>query len=679
MADPRSRRHPPSSQPQPPSPSRTATRATERTAAQRDGVVIRSSLAPVVVLVLVGGIGATLAQVGSTDVVARLLSIALLTESLTALLLATLLVSARRRAREALARLDRVEGRALEEMRAEGARKRLAAILEATTDFVATADVDGQLLYINGAGRHALGLSDQEDIRAINLVDMCPGWMRSMLLEEGLPAAKRDGAWSFESALVSRDGREIPVSQVILAHRSEQGQVEFLSTVARDISERKRLEAQLVYLASRDSLTDLYNRRRFEEELERLLAMSRRFDTHGALLFLDLDGFKEINDTLGHRVGDELLRSLASVLRDRLRETDVLGRLGGDEFAVLLPQADGPQAQMTTERLLDAVRRHRFSVQGQVIRVTTSAGIALFPKHGTTSEELLAHADQAMYRAKQNRDRFAIYTPEHEHHGAVVSRSVWQLRTREALEKDLLLLYAQPILDLRGRVSQYELLIRLAGDDGEVILPSALLGIAEQSSVIHTIDRWVVQRAIRLIAAEHAAGRRLCLEVNLSARAFADRELLPLLKRELVRSGADPASLVLEITETAAIADMSQARRFITTLKRLGCRFAIDDFGAGFSSFYYLKHLPVDYVKIDGSFIHDLPRNPVDQHLVRAIVEVARGLNIRTIAEYVGDEETVRLLRDYGVDYAQGYHIGRPQPVEEILSGLVPERQLVAS
>lgn len=274
-----------------------------------------------------------------------------------------------------------------------------------------------------------------------------------------------------------------------------------------------------------------------------------------------------------------------------------------------------------------------------------------------------------MYQAKDNgRNSWCVYTPDTDWQTKIESRLGLQNRIREALEKDLLLLYAQPVLDLRSdEISQYELLARL--DLGDRILPaSEFVGIAERFGLIQSLDRWVVRRAIKLLSDRRSARRNLRLAVNLSAMAFRDSELLPLIQRELAATGIEPARLALEVTESAAIANIAEAQRFVKTLRGLGCRFALDDFGVGFSSFYHLKHLPVDFLKIDGTFVRDIARSPVDQHLVKGIVQVARGLGKQTIAEFVGDEETVRLLREYGVDYAQGYHLGEPEDVSKILS-----------
>ncbi len=436
----------------------------------------------------------------------------------------------------------------------------------------------------------------------------------------------------------------------------------------RDISERKRIEAQLVHVANHDPLTGLFNRRRFDEELDRHLSEAQRYGLRGALLFLDLDQFKDVNDSRGHRAGDDLLTSLALLLSQRLRDTDVVARLGGDEFAVLLPHADAEQANAVAKDLLEAIRSYTFVVGGAPLGITVSLEIALFPEHGLNAGELLSRADMAMYRAKEEgRNRASVFAPEGDWQAQVESRIGWHQRIREALDNDLFVLHAQPILDLAtDRVSQYELLLRMVAPDGELIAPSIFLDIAERSGLIQDIDRWVVRRAIQLLGEHEAAGRELRLEVNLSGKAFADRELLPMIQNELAAHRVNPANLVLEVTETAAIASIAEAQTFVHTLQAIGCGFALDDFGVGFSSFSQLKHLPVDYLKIDGSFVQDLAENAVDQHLVRAIVSIARGLGRKTIAEFVGDSESVRLLKAYGVDYAQGYHIAKPAPLPAI-------------
>jgi len=298
--------------------------------------------------------------------------------------------------------------------------------------------------------------------------------------------------------------------------------------------------------------------------------------------------------------------------------------------------------------------------------ITASIGITLFPDHSDKAEELLTYADLAMYMVKEKgRNGVCLYSPDQKVHYEL--RVDWENRIRDALKNDRFVLLLQPITKMGHDVTVgYEALLRMMGKDDALISPSAFLSIAERFGLIHDIDRWVARRAIRIIAEQRFAENNLFLEVNLSGRAFNDVKLLPLIKQEIAETGINPENLVFEITETATIENIVGAQHFITTLREMGCRFGLDDFGVGFSSFSYLKQLPVDYLKIDGSFISELIHNVTDQHLVRAMVEVARGLGKQTVAEFVGCEKTVQLLSQYGVDYAQGHYIGLPGAVSEI-------------
>jgi diguanylate cyclase (GGDEF)-like protein/PAS domain S-box-containing protein len=446
----------------------------------------------------------------------------------------------------------------------------------------------------------------------------------------------------------------------------------------QDIDERKRFEGELGYLADHDPLTGLLNRRGFSLELTHQMADARRYGRGGAVLALDLDDFKYINDTLGHNVGDEVLRDFSRTVQQRLRETDVFARLGGDEFAVLLPHATTGEAQTVSAGLLEALRGEDWAAMGEDRRLTMSVGITDFHQPGKdlTADDILIDADAAMYEAKEaGKDRVTVVSAAHR--VAVTSaatqkqmrtRVTWAERVRRAVREDLFVLHCQPIVDLGSdTVSQWELLLRLPGDDDELIKPAQFLYTAERSDLILEIDRWVLSEAIRLIAEQRDVGHELRLEVNISGRSVGDLELLRLIEDQLQARAVDPASLVLEVTETAAIANIGRARSFASSLTEIGCHFALDDFGAGFGSFYYLKHIPFDYVKIDGEFIRNLPASSTDQLILDAIVQMSNGLGKRTIAEFVGDHATVELLKQHGVDYAQGYHLGRPRPVAEAL------------
>jgi diguanylate cyclase (GGDEF)-like protein/PAS domain S-box-containing protein len=436
----------------------------------------------------------------------------------------------------------------------------------------------------------------------------------------------------------------------------------------KDITERKRSEEQLQYLADHDVLTGLFNRRRFGEELLQQIAICERLDITSALLVLDIDNFKFINDALGHQAGDELIQSLASQLKGRVRRTDIVSRLGGDEFALLLPGTSIDEAIELAEELLTMVRSHRVLARDKPVQVTTSIGIAMLDAQNLTAEQLLMEADLAMYEAKgSGRGRVILFTRDAPAPNAQGAGFVWTDRIKRALRDDMFVVYAQPIASLNGHAAdRYELLVRMLDDDGSVVAPGAFLPVAERFGLISEIDIWMIRKAIELIEKQQLAGRKVVLEVNLSGQSICDPELPELIEAELTKAPIDPSQLVFEITETAAIANMDEARKLATRIRRWGCRFALDDFGAGFGSFYYLKYLPVDYLKIDGEFIRNLDSSEIDQRMVSAMVEIARALGLRTIAEFVENAAILEQLREFGVDFVQGYHVGKPAPVEEL-------------
>jgi diguanylate cyclase (GGDEF)-like protein/PAS domain S-box-containing protein len=484
-------------------------------------------------------------------------------------------------------------------------------------------------------------------------------------------------SYSVENRTMRPDGEWIWTSVNTSLVREADGKPLYGIVQVQDVSERKRFEGQLQYLADHDPLTGLYNRRRFEGELARQVAFNSRYGPTGAVLVVDLDRFKYVNDTLGHAIGDELIGRVGSLLRDRLRETDVVARLGGDEFAILLPSADEEQARLVGEDIVESIRTKAVVMSGErSLRVTACVGIALFgQEYEVGHEAALVNADIAMYEAKeQGRDRCILLDATEGPQTQMRSRLTWSERIRTALEQDLFELFQQPILDVRkNEVTHHELLVRLPGDSGELIPPGTFLYVAEQFGQIQAIDRWVLRQATRLIKRLHAEGDPVTLSVNLSGASITDLSLLEVVEREIAETGIDPRALIFEVTETAAIVNIDKARRFAERLAELGCAFALDDFGAGFGSFYYLKHLPFDYLKIDGDFIRQLPSSKPDQLTVKAIVQIAHGLGKRTVAEFVGDEATLRLLRRFGVDFAQGYYTGRPVAVSKTWPPATPE------
>ena len=575
----------------------------------------------------------------------------------------------------------RIEERRRSEHQLEESVSLLEATLQSTADGMLVVDGEGRIVSFNRTFQEMWRIPD--NIVESKNDEMAIAFVLDQLAEPDQFVAKvrelhdRPEDESYD-VLAFKDSRVF--ERYSRPQRTSDGKVFGRVWSFRDVTEREKARRKLEHLADQDPLTGLLNRRRFEEELSRHIGRAERYGTGGAVLLLDLDDFKYVNDSLGHHTGDALIRSVAEVLCDRLRHSDVLARLGGDEFAVLLPRAEPQEGKTVADGLLEAVRRHRATFRGKRVRVTTSIGVApIMEPEAQTAEDLLGQADAAMYEAKEGgRDRVVVHGPQ-----GRVKRENWPQRIRAAIEDNRLVLYVQPILDLRAdEISQYELLLRMIDDDGEVLPPGAFLASAERVGLIQEIDVWVARSAIRLIDQHRKAGRELRLEVNLSGRTMGDPGLPRAIEEELAVASIDPNNVIFEVTETAAIASMDDAREFAAALTELGCRFALDDFGAGFSSFYYVKYLPLDFLKIDGDFITNLAASQTDQAVVKAIVELSRSLGKRTIAEFVGDAHTLELLRQYGVDYAQGYHIGRPQPLSEMWADVrasVPAREVVTS
>ncbi len=518
----------------------------------------------------------------------------------------------------------------------------------------------GQILEVNEALVRLLGYPDRATLLATHAAGLYANpedrarWQR-LIHRTGVLA-------DFEAQWRRFDGTVVWVRETARTVCDAEGRPACYEGSVEDITARKRFEADVLYLANHDALTGVFNRHRFQEELARQMAQARRSGQSSALLFVDLDNFKEVNDHLGHGAGDDMLRTIAQAIRGRLRESDVFARLGGDEFGVLLAPADAEQARAAAERILAAVREQVVLLGGRPVRLTASCGIALFPEHGLTADEVLAAADLAAYAAKdQGGDRAVVSVPDPARRDRLRVPPAWAERLRDALARDRLAAYAQPILDLRrDQTSGWELLIRLP-EGTQVLLPAAFLPVAERLDLVQQIDVWICRQALRLIGRRNA-----CVHVNLSARTLRDDGAIRAIAAELDASGVSPANLVLEITETAAVGDVAQTLRCVETLRARGCRLALDDFGVGFSSLYYLRHLPVDYVKIDGTFTRTLVADAQNQQIVRAIADLARGLGRATIAEWVEDKATLEKVRALGVDYAQGDRVGRPVPVSEL-------------
>lgn len=436
-------------------------------------------------------------------------------------------------------------------------------------------------------------------------------------------------------------------------------------SVGLDITEYKRVEGHLAWLADHDPLTNLFNRRRFSEELEQAISRSDRYQHPGALLFFDLDRFKYINDTSGHQAGDALLRMVAGMLLRTIRSDDISGRLGGDEFAVILPEINSEGAVEVAKKILTHLSETQLTINSRTHKVSASIGIAIFPEHGENVHDLLAAADLAMYQAKDTgRNAWYLFSKEDKSRERVQTLVYWKEKIEYALLHDSFMLYLQPIMNIQTQeIKHYEVLLRMHDFDGSILSPAGFISAAEHTGLIHSIDHLVLHKAIAQAARINRHGENsISFSINLSAHAFNDPELLPIIKQELISHNVDPKTLMFEITETAALENLPGASALMKEIKELGCGFVLDDFGVGFSSFYYLRELPVDAVKIDGSFIRNLAVNKDDQILVSALCSVASGFGKKITAEFVENDQIFSLLKRMKIDYAQGYYVGKPAP-----------------
>lgn len=432
----------------------------------------------------------------------------------------------------------------------------------------------------------------------------------------------------------------------------------------------EKTEVELRFLADHDSLTGLLNRRRFRNELDQYVSFTARYGGQGAVMVIDIDGLKEVNDKLGHQAGDRLIRRVADILRERVRATDIVARLSGDEYAVLMPQTDTAGALQLGEDLRSQVAEG-FPSGAEASPASISVGITMFGGQGETgSEAVLLAADQAMYQAKEGgRNRIVLFHAPGERGEEPRRAQTTSARIRDALTQNRLRLATQPIRSLTsGGIERYELFLRMTGEDGELLPAASFIEVAERSGMVQELDRWVVARALELMAERERAGDPVSLHMNLSGASMTDLSVLEFIERRLDEGDADPSRCTFEITQTARVEDLDTAGAFADRLTEFGCEVAIDDYGAGFGPFAYLKKVPFDVIKIDGTFIREMAQNDADQLVVKAIVEIARGLGKRTIAEFVEDEDTTELLRGYGVDMAQGYHLGRPVDADEALA-----------
>ncbi|QKT03884.1 EAL domain-containing protein [Ectothiorhodospiraceae bacterium 2226] len=553
-------------------------------------------------------------------------------------------------------------------------KERAEVTLDAIADAVVRTDVAGRVEFLNPVAQEILGVSveqvvgrDLDDVmRVVNehTGDPQPSAVKQCM-RDGAPLRRAE-----ETLLVCADGREVHISMVAAPIRNASGAAVGAAMVFRDVGRARELARQLTYQASHDGLTGLLNRQSFERALRQAVDEARNGQQHHALCYLDLDQFKLVNDTCGHVAGDELLRQIAQLIREHLRESDIIARLGGDEFGLLLRGCALSDAERVADKVCRAIRAFRFVWKDHSFLNGASIGLVPIVEDSGTVAELLSLADVACYAAKDSgRNKVHVYTPDDAQLGERRGEMRRVPAIRKAIDEDRFVLHAQPIAaldpDRAGHSPHVEVLVRMLDEEGATVPPMAFIPAAERYDLMPEIDRWVIRSTFSMIEGGRPDG--LVCAINVSGASICDDDFLDFVLTELERSGVDPEGICFEITETAAVANLSRARRAITVLRGVGCCFSLDDFGSGLSSFAYLRDLPVNYLKIDGSFVADIVSDPIHRAMVRSINEVGHIMGLRTIAEFAENDAVIAALREIGVDYAQGYGIARPCPLNQLL------------
>lgn len=548
-------------------------------------------------------------------------------------------------------------------------QERALVTLHSIGDAVITTDADALVQYLNPVAERLCGWSGAEArgepfIKVFNIVHEQTRKRASDPVARCL-ATGRMVELANHTVLVARNGAEYVIEDSAAPIRDAHGRVLGVVLVFRDVTEEQLAHRQLRYLAEHDPLTGLYNRHFFEQALEHAVQLGRGGTATAAIMYMDLNRFKQVNDTAGHAVGDELLRELASLFSQRVRECDVLARLGGDEFGVLFADVDADLALELASGYAADVENLSFRRRGVRYDITASIGVTVLGRQVSSKAEALRRADIACYAAKrQGRTNCRMYLERHDDRDLGLDDLKMVHAIKDGLANDSLELVFQPIMHTRtGTVAHYEVLLRFPHQDGSLMLPAPFINAAERNGLMQELDRWVLLRAVAMLEDLHRHGRDTRFSINLSGTSLGDRDMLRFVRDRIAGSPLPAGSVMLEITESVALAvpHMGYASAFMRELQDIGCRFALDDFGTGFSSFTYLKHLPVDYVKIDGAFVRDIQVDPFDQAMVRSINQVAHSMGIETIAEYVADRRILQRLAELGVDYAQGYFMGEPQ------------------
>jgi len=567
---------------------------------------------------------------------------------------------------------ERVDALSRSEWALHEEKERAEVTLHSIGDGVITTDVDGCVRYMNPVAERLTGhtLASAEGMlieRVYNVIDEQTG--SSLANPLRLCLADQTSICSvLQAQLISADGQIHSVEETASPIRDREGRTIGAVLVVHDVTASREASRQLEYQATHDALTGLLNRRQFEHYIERAIESVASDGRTHAMCYMDLDQFKVVNDTCGHSAGDRLLVELSRIIRGKTREKDILGRLGGDEFGLLLYDVNLDQANFYAAEIRNSIRDYRFLVDGYTFEVGVSIGIVSIHADSGSLADVFTAVDVACYVAKdKGRNEIYISQMNDVEQARRQLEMQWSTRIPPALKENRFVLHYQKVLPLSddpGLSPRCELLVRMVESNGTLIPPGRLIPAAERFRQMPDIDRWVIHNALKLVAGRGQNGGFSAYAINLSGQSLGQPELLDFVKREILRSGVRPDMLTFEITETAAIQNVVHASRFMAELKQMGCQFALDDFGSGLSSFGYLKKLPVDYLKIDGSFVRNMLHDHHDHSIVVAIAQIAKTLGIRCVAEFVGDHDTLIALREIGVDYGQGFFLHMPEPLD---------------
>ncbi len=527
--------------------------------------------------------------------------------------------------------------------------------------------LNGIIVSINHAGVDGLETDSQSIIGKVFDVFLPESDQEHLKKLERLRSGECGNQVQLDGLLVSEGGKLHDYSWLHkLLPSKHQDEEPVILTLGLDISERKIAEARNIRMAYFDYLTGLGNRRKFQEEFAQKLASANRYGYQLALFYLDLDRFKEINDTNGHEAGDNFLKMVANALKEAVRSTDLLCRLGGDEFTLLMPHAELPGVEHIANKINNVLKSLEFALSDRNYAASASIGIAIFPLHGTSVNELMANADLAMYKAKElGRGQYHLFDPSNDYRSKLKQTVIWRNLLEDAIANNKFVLFYQPILTIKSNdVSHFECLLRLKQDDGTMLMPSEFVFQAEELGLISKIDRIMLKKAVEQHLELNRQGKKHKLSVNVSKRTFEEPGIFQYLAELFSDPDVEQTRIIFEITDTAAVSNYQSTNQLINKISALGCVLALNDFGVEYPSLHYLKNAPVDYVKIDGSLIRQIDKNNEDKIFVKTLIELAQAFGKKTVAEFVESENILDILKEFGIDYAQGYHIGKPEAMD---------------